>query len=641
MRRSVPFLCPVQLEEPQHAIDCEFLGLPSAINECASSLFDTPSDRYKKLRDAVCRFPPCQLGLVCYQEGDEGATYRADAFCITLFKRIPPKEFSISTPAVNFLAEHKFDFNKFVSYGVNYCNHRELADLKSQITTGNIDLELLGTDFEDRMRLIKMRILLEIEERGVSDCHSSVSKTATQLRRPLIINLYHGEVEDFDQGDAVWDRPVSPLEEAVMLYSLYEEYPDLEFQLDCERTLLYVGKQPLMFGRIATSNRGQVLDNILTEISGVSQIFQHLSVWKPPLIGHNCLLDLMYIYNCFEDDLPESYCMWKMRLHEKFPFVIDTKFLAESLGEALCTHGVTDFSLTTLANFFNLNGREKSHGQKNGTCSTAAKKKTSEMKQSISEALPLSISLNINGVRTQSLFKVQGDYHNAAFDAIVTGVVFVALAHVYVVIRCSDVDDKPRSLWRLLISCREEVANKIPISMIDARFCNMEGEDLSGSRPGTVEVRLRRQLMTSASPLDSVVENLRQWLSGLPQVSPRDSQLLKDELVRLFGAYRVDVRMSSNKRSLEIATNSPSTYARVCSFFDASDRYCFVHNKPQTFEQRLCSSRARKETITKNSSLRSRRLVAVILLSIALPSVTLLAVRFIRGRTSAQFHKFS
>nr|CDJ92458.1 unnamed protein product [Haemonchus contortus] len=69
--------------------------------------------------------------------------------------------------------------------------------------------------------------------------------------------------------------------------------------------------------------------------------------------------------------------------------------------------------------------------------------------------------------------RMQGDYHNAAFDAIVTGVVFVALAHVYVVIRCSDVDDKPRSLWRLLISCREEVANKVPISMIDARFCNM------------------------------------------------------------------------------------------------------------------------------------------------------------------------
>ncbi|VDO10294.1 unnamed protein product [Haemonchus placei] len=94
------------------AFDCEFLGLPSALNECASSLFDTPSDRYRKLRDAVCRFPPCQLGLVCYQEGDEEAIYRADAFCITLFKSIPPKEFSISTSAVTFLAEHKFDFNK-------------------------------------------------------------------------------------------------------------------------------------------------------------------------------------------------------------------------------------------------------------------------------------------------------------------------------------------------------------------------------------------------------------------------------------------------------------------------------------------------------------------------------------------------
>ncbi|KAK6024153.1 CAF1 family ribonuclease [Ostertagia ostertagi] len=94
------------------SFDCEFLGLPSALRGCAVSLFDTPCDRYRKLREAVCRFPPCQLGLVCYQEGNDEATYRADAFCFTLFKRMPEKEFSVSTSAITFLAEHKFDFNR-------------------------------------------------------------------------------------------------------------------------------------------------------------------------------------------------------------------------------------------------------------------------------------------------------------------------------------------------------------------------------------------------------------------------------------------------------------------------------------------------------------------------------------------------
>ncbi|KAK6023052.1 hypothetical protein OSTOST_11225, partial [Ostertagia ostertagi] len=114
------------------------------------------------------------------------------------------------------------------------------------------------------------------------------------------------------------------------------------------------------------------------------------------------------------------------------------------------------------------------------------------------------------------MFQVEGNYHNAAFDAIVTGTVFIALAHVYVFTRCSNVDDKPWPLRRLLIACREEVANKIPICMIDAKGCNMEAEDSPGRRPGIVEIRLRGGRKFSSSFVNSFMKYLPEWVAGYP-----------------------------------------------------------------------------------------------------------------------------
>ena len=52
-----------------------------------------------------------------------------------------------------------------------------------------------------------------------------------------------------------------------------------------------------------------------------------------PLVGHNMLLDLAYMFQKFHHDLPPSYCQFKEELHQMFPIIIDTKQLCFSLRQ--------------------------------------------------------------------------------------------------------------------------------------------------------------------------------------------------------------------------------------------------------------------------------------------------------------------
>lgn len=48
---------------------------------------------------------------------------------------------------------------------------------------------------------------------------------------------------------------------------------------------------------------------------------------QPPLVGHNIFMDLIYLWQCFYGDLPDRVEEFEKLLHEKFPMLIDTKYI--------------------------------------------------------------------------------------------------------------------------------------------------------------------------------------------------------------------------------------------------------------------------------------------------------------------------
>lgn len=68
----------------------------------------------------------------------------------------------------------------------------------------------------------------------------------------------------------------------------------------------------------------------IAEVVGLRLLLKEISASKKLIVGHNCLLDLMYLVSqCFED-LPADYNDFKTLVHRLFPNIIDTKFMGTS-----------------------------------------------------------------------------------------------------------------------------------------------------------------------------------------------------------------------------------------------------------------------------------------------------------------------
>lgn len=61
---------------------------------------------------------------------------------------------------------------------------------------------------------------------------------------------------------------------------------------------------------------------------GFSLVIEAMIQAKKPIIGHNCMYDWIYLYNQFIGPLPETYLQFAQEWNSRFPYTYDTKVLA-------------------------------------------------------------------------------------------------------------------------------------------------------------------------------------------------------------------------------------------------------------------------------------------------------------------------
>lgn len=52
---------------------------------------------------------------------------------------------------------------------------------------------------------------------------------------------------------------------------------------------------------------------------GFRKVIDELVAARIPLVGHNCLLDVLYLHHHFIAPLPPTYDQWKTDFHKLFP----------------------------------------------------------------------------------------------------------------------------------------------------------------------------------------------------------------------------------------------------------------------------------------------------------------------------------
>lgn len=96
----------------------------------------------------------------------------------------------------------------------------------------------------------------------------------------------------------------------------------------------------------------------------LEELYKKLNSRKKVLVGHNCFLDLVYLYKIFYGDLPEYVEGFQRAMLDTFPLVFDTKYMSTAgidsrfrsaqlwqLEEALAKHQTPKFCTSRLRTF--------------------------------------------------------------------------------------------------------------------------------------------------------------------------------------------------------------------------------------------------------------------------------------------------
>nr|XP_021506495.1 poly(A)-specific ribonuclease PARN isoform X2 [Meriones unguiculatus] len=272
------------------AIDGEFSGISDGPSVTAlTSGFDTPEERYRKLKKHSMDFLLFQFGLCAFKYDHTDSKHVTKSFNFYVF----PKPFSRSSPdvkfvcqssSIDFLASQGFDFNKVFCSGIPYLNQEEERQLREQ--------------FDEK--------------------RSQANGAGAQAKCPVTVPE--------DQRKFI-DQVIEKIED--FLQSEEKKSLDLEPCTGFQRKLIY---QTLSW-KYPKGIHVETLETDKEELNdavGFSRVIHAIANSGKLVVGHNMLLDVMHTVHQFYCPLPADLNEFKEMTTCVFPRLLDTKLMAST-----------------------------------------------------------------------------------------------------------------------------------------------------------------------------------------------------------------------------------------------------------------------------------------------------------------------
>uniref|UniRef100_A0A8I3NFV5 Poly(A)-specific ribonuclease PARN n=1 Tax=Canis lupus familiaris TaxID=9615 RepID=A0A8I3NFV5_CANLF len=298
------------------AIDGEFSGISDGPSVTAlTNGFDTPEERYQKLKKHSMDFLLFQFGLCTFKYDYTDSKYITKSFNFYVF----PKPFNRSSPdvkfvcqssSIDFLASQGFDFNKVFCNGIPYLNHEEERQLREQYDEKRLQSNGAGalsyvspntskcpvTIPEDQKKFIdqvveKIENLLQSEESKNLDL-----EPCTGFQRKLIYQTLSWK---YPKGIHVDTLETEKKERYIVISKVDEEERKRREQQKLAKE-----------------------QEELNDAVGFSRVIHAIANSGKLVIGHNMLLDVMHTVHQFYCPLPALYLLpisSKCLFHEVFP----------------------------------------------------------------------------------------------------------------------------------------------------------------------------------------------------------------------------------------------------------------------------------------------------------------------------------
>ncbi|XP_021956723.1 poly(A)-specific ribonuclease PNLDC1 [Folsomia candida] len=195
------------------SLDAEYTGLHPEDIKDKNSLFDTPDQRYVKLRDkVVSKFAICQIGLAFFERSVENEkehmvnAYNFFVFPVSFDAYAKREIISSQVSCINFLTKNDFDFNKYFKQGVPYLNKEKLESVRKYLDVNRHFMhtceDLDPHYFPKRIEFLSDKDINEIIDR--LEGFSKVVKLMQEFKKPIvghnmlldIMLLYHQFVQE-------------------------------------------------------------------------------------------------------------------------------------------------------------------------------------------------------------------------------------------------------------------------------------------------------------------------------------------------------------------------------------------------------------------------------------------------------------
>ncbi|ETE72116.1 Poly(A)-specific ribonuclease PARN, partial [Ophiophagus hannah] len=335
------------------AIDGEFSGISDGPSVSAlTNGFDTPEERYQKLRKHSMDFLLFQFGLCTFKYDHTESKYNMKSFNFYIFPKplnrtSPDVKFVCQSSSIDFLANQGFDFNKVFRNGIPYLNQEEERQLREQYDEKRCQANGLGgldaakppsAVPEDQKEFIE-KVVERIEDLLQNEGNTTVQlEPCTGFQRKLIYQTLswkypkgiHVETVETEQVTSS-AFSISHLEGAIHDHQQNGRRGAQEKRAGeaskragrCLRCLcrgsdwlagLGAASQ-LQWGRLIRRNAGlnqakdspwaSHLQEELRDAVGFSRVIHALANSGKLVVGHNMLLDVMHTIHQFYCSLPE------------------------------------------------------------------------------------------------------------------------------------------------------------------------------------------------------------------------------------------------------------------------------------------------------------------------------------------------
>ncbi|XP_032767696.1 poly(A)-specific ribonuclease PARN isoform X2 [Rattus rattus] len=426
------------------AIDGEFSGISDGPSVTAlTSGFDTPEERYQKLKKHSMDFLLFQFGLCAFKYDHANSKHVTKSFNFYVF----PKPFSRSSPdvkfvcqssSIDFLASQGFDFNKVFCSGIPYLNQEEERQLREQFDEKRSQANGAGA-------LTKCPVTIPEDQKKFID--QVIEKIEGFLQR--------------EEKRTLELNPCTGFQRKLIYQTLSWKYPKgihvETLETDKERHIV-ISKVDEEERKRREQEKYAKEQEELNDAVGFSRVIHAIANSGKLVVGHNMLLDVMHTIHQFYCPLPVDLNEFKEMTTCVFPRLLDTKLMAS-------TQPFKDII--------------------NNTSLAELEKRLKETpfdppKVESAEGFP-------------SYDTASEQLHEAGYDAYITGLCFISMANYL-----GSLLSPPKTCVSARSKLIEPFFNKLFLMRVmDIPYLNLEGPDLQPKRDHVLHVTFPKEWKTS------------------------------------------------------------------------------------------------------------------------------------------------